>query len=223
MPRSRMTWAAVLTWLALFGGAGMTAGQEIPAPQGQPAGSDELSLRPGDVLRISVWPDETLSGEFVVEETGFVYLPFLGQVRAAGVSLADLRQRLRDGYREMMREPVVTITPLFRVSVLGAVARPGNYMMTPTQSLIEVIGMAGGFGRNANESEIRIVRPGEVIEMDAQRALEEGADLDALALRSGDRIVVPTSGGFSIRSFFEIVRTAAVTALLIDRLFDSGN
>lgn len=193
---------------------------------GLPAGSwaqqapqqEELSLRPGDMLRISVWPDDSLSGEFVVEETGLVYLPFLGSVQVTGVSIASLRQRLRQGYGELMKEPVVTITPVFRVSVLGAVRTPGNYPVTPANTLFEVIGSAGGFAGNADAEAVRIVRSDEVIRIDVQRALEEGANVAAMELRPGDRVVVPTGSDFTVRTAFDIVRTLAVGALLIERV-----
>lgn len=197
---------------ALLGVPAGVAAQEAPLQR------NDFSLRPGDMLRINVWPDDSLSGEFVVEETGLVYLPFLGSIRATGVSITDLRQRLRQGYAELMREPVVTITPVFRVSVLGAVRNPGNYPVTPANSLFEVIGSAGGFVGNANAEAVRIVRPNEVIRVDIQRALEEGANLAAMELRPGDRVLVPARGSFSVRTAFEIVRTLSVGVLLIERL-----
>ena len=45
--------------------------------QETPIGPAEVTLKPGDVLQITVWPDASLGGSFVVEETGLVYLPFL--------------------------------------------------------------------------------------------------------------------------------------------------
>ncbi len=191
--------------------------QSSSAPE--PGLSAEPALRPGDMLQISVWPDNSLSGEFAVEETGYVYLPFLGSVQVAGMSLDRLRAQLREGYSEVMKEPVVTVTPVFRVGVLGAVQRPGVQVVNPTHSLLDVITMSGGFASTADAERVRIVRASRVIEIDAQRALEEGADLAELTLQSGDKIVVPQKGsGFSFRTAFEIVRTLSVTYLLIERV-----
>lgn len=197
--------AVAETPVPTFGG---TAGRTAP-----------VVLAPGDVLRITVWPNSQLSGEFAVEETGVVHLPFLGGVQAAGVSVDNLRRDLRDGYGELMKEPVVTVTPLFRVSVMGAVARPGIYMVTPTHDLLDVIGMAGGFVREADAERIRILRGDRVVALDAERALEGEAHLDELALRSGDRIVVPVqSGGISMRGVLDVLRTVSIGALLIERI-----
>lgn len=191
-----------------------------PGDLGQPFATRPLSLQPGDVLRIDVWPDQSLGGQFTVEETGLVYLPFLGAVQVTGLSIDRLRTQLREGYTEVIKEPVVTITPMFRIGVMGAVARPGIYQVDPTNNVLDVLNMAGGFARDADPEEIRIIRPGErVIEYDVARAMEGNIDMDDLTLQSGDRIVVPQQGGgFSLRTAFEILRTATVTALLVERL-----
>lgn len=209
------------TWLAL---GAIVAG---PPAWGQSSTSsfqaaDEIRLEPGDVLGIRVWPDEDLSGEFAVEETGYVYLPMLGRVRATGLSLAALREQLRDGYAEVMKNPVVTVTPRFSVGVLGAVSAPGVYQATPSSSLIDMIGMAGGFANRANQRKVRLVREGNAVEFNAWRALEEGVALHDLRLRSGDQIVVPRrSGGVSFNAVVGFIQTGATIGFLIDRVISN--
>lgn len=178
----------LLLCLALTGLTSHAAAQNrdpVPPP---------LALRPGDFLRIRVWPDSTLGGEFPVEETGLVHLPVLGGVRAAEIPLEQLRRELRTRYGEALKNPVITVTPLFRVSVLGAVQRPGLYRVDPTQSLFDVISLAGGLRENAKAQDLRVIRDGSVLEINAKRALETGEAALGLSLRSGDRIVVPERG-----------------------------
>lgn len=182
---------------------------------------EAMVLRPGDAVEVNVWPDTDLGGEFVVEESGYIYLPYLQEVQAAGMSIDELRQRLRDGYGETMRNPVVQVTPVFEVTVMGEVRQPGTYRVRPTHTLFDVIGMAGGFRRGADTERLRVVRPGEVIEYDALRALEEGADLDAVRLRSGDQILIPHEDDrrrFSLRGFIDGVSTAAVLFVAVERM-----
>jgi polysaccharide export outer membrane protein len=176
------------------------------------------TLRPGDILRITVWPNAEYGGEFAIEESGFVYLPFLGSVRAAGVPIEQLRAELRAGYGQAMQSPVVTITPSFRVGIQGEIQRPGVYMVAPTNTLFDVIGMAGGFGPNADQERVRIVREGEVVEINAFRALQEGFGLNSLLLRSGDQIVIPPRTGFDWRNVLTVIQTVATVALVIDRI-----
>jgi len=180
--------------------------------------ASDLVLRPGDILRITVWPEQGLGGEFVVEESGFVYLPYLQAVRAAGVSLDELRAELRAGYAETIRNPVVSITPVFRVTVMGEVQRPGVYTVTPTSTLFDVIGLAGGFRIEADQERLRVVRPGQVVEYDALRALEIGENLDAISLRSGDQIVVPrVDPPFNWRGLLTIIQTVSILAVTWER------
>jgi polysaccharide export outer membrane protein len=167
-----------------------------------------------------VWPDQTLGGQFPVEETGNVYLPFLGSVHVVGLTLDRLRSQLREGYGEVMKEPVVTITPLFRVGVMGAVRAPGNYTIDATQDLLDVIQQAGGFTNQANQEKVRIVRTGEVLQYNVQQALEQGADLGALTLRSGDNIVVPHRSTVSISTVIGFMNLGITTALLIERVIN---
>lgn len=191
-------------------------------PPFQSVQQHDMTLKPGDGLQINVWPDGTLGGTFVVEETGNVYLPFLGSVHVVGMPLERLRDQLRAGYSEVMKEPVVTITPLFRVGVMGAVRGPGTYTIDPTFDLLDVIQQAGGFTDRAKQSDIKIVRPGEVLQYNVQRALEEGADLSELTLRSGDNIVVPNKSSFNVQTAIGFFNFAVSTALLIDSLIDGG-
>lgn len=156
----------------------------------QTTGSSTI-LREGDILQIDVWPNTELSGEFTIEDDGFVYLPLLAAVRAAGVSVDDFRVDLRRRYGEVQRNPVVTVTPRFQISVTGAVQRPGVLLVTPNTSLLDAVTLSGGFQNNANAQNVRIVRPGEVTTYDAVRALETGQGMEAIALRSGDHIFVP--------------------------------
>lgn len=185
------------------------------------SGVGDVSLRPGDVLRISVWPNEELGGEFTVEETGHAYLPMLGRVRVEGVPIQKLRSELRAGYAEAIKNPVVSITPEFNIGVLGEVRSPGVYSATPSTTLLDVVSMAGGFTNSAEQEDLRLVREGQAIRFNAERALEQGLDVSALRLRSGDRVVVPTrTRGITFGNVLTFVQTAATIAFLIDRVSD---
>lgn len=199
---------------------GASAAQGQSPGERAPQTTEDIRLRPGDVLQINVWPQTDLSGEFIVEESGYVYLPYLQEVEAAGVSINDLRVRLREGYRGVMQNPVVTITPLFRVTIMGQVQRPGIYQVTPSNSLFDVIGMAGGFRNDADPERMTVVRPGQVIEFDALRALERGEDLDVIRLRSGDQVIVPsrTERLLTWGRFMTVMQTVSVIALAWSRL-----
>jgi protein involved in polysaccharide export with SLBB domain len=210
------TFAILFAGLLLYAGpayAQGTAPSAVPSPAAVTA-----SMRVGDVLQIRIWPDSSLGGSFVVEESGMVHLPALGEVRAAGVPLPELRAQLRQLYREALRSPSISVTPLYRVSVLGAVQRPGLYHVDPTQSLFDVISLAGGFRDNADLRRLRVVRDDGVVQVNARRTLEQGGTDLALALRSGDRVLVPQARGFGVRDVLYAVQTVLLVVTIAGRM-----
>jgi polysaccharide export outer membrane protein len=190
---------------------------EPPRPAAADGQEPSYVVRSGDVLAIRIWPETQLGGEFPVEESGAVHLPFLGEVRAGDRSLDSLRAELRARYAQALKTPVVSVTPLFRVSVLGAVVRPGLYRIDPTQTLFDVVSQAGGFRPDANPDRLRVVRAGQVMELNARQALRTGETFGALALQSGDRIVVPEKGrALSLQNVFYVLQSAVMVATLIE-------
>ncbi len=185
----------------------------------EPIGQEPVTaVKPGDVLQIQVWPQAEMGGDFPIEETGYVYLPVIGQVEATGRSLSDLRSVLREAFAGIMRTPVVTITPLFRVTVAGAVGQPGMQMIDPTVSFYDVITMSGGFDADAKTTEILIYREGGIYEFNAEDPLRSGNLASAPVLQSGDRIYVPRRFGVSLRDIRWTLQLIG-TGLTLYRLF----
>jgi protein involved in polysaccharide export with SLBB domain len=214
---SRTSSRLVIVLLAVLLAVGQ-AGAQAAEVAGSSIANPALTLRPGDALRITVWPNAELGGEFGIDEAGYVYLPVLAAVRVAGIPVDRVREELRLGYAEAMRNPVVNVTPVFSVTVTGAVQRPGIYAVTPTHSLFDVLGMAGGFHASANAEQVRVVRPGQVIRFDALRALEHGEGLEGVQLRSGDQIVVPQARSFNWRNILTVVQTLSLLFVTYERV-----
>jgi polysaccharide export outer membrane protein len=203
-------------WL---GTAAFIAAFALPAAaqQSTTTPSSPITLRPGDILRVRVWPDSALSGEFPIEETGKAVFPLAGELDVAGHTIADIRRMLMEKYNRPMKAPVIQVTPLFRVSILGAVERPGLYHIDPTQTLFDLISLAGGFRRDAKEEKLKIIREDGVVELNAERTLKEGGAALNLALRPGDRVIVPESSGFSAQSVFFVIQSIVVITTLLTR------
>lgn len=205
--------AAFLVWVA----AALSGCAARPKALVEP-GSQAYEVRPGDRLEITVWPDNEmgLSGQYVVEDDGRVYLPLLGGTTVGGLETAEVRSLLRLKYEESIKEPVVSVIPTFPVSVIGAVVRPGIYMVTPSQSLYEVISLAGGFAPAAKQSGVQILRGGRIIELNATRLLDNSADI---ALRSGDRIRAPPRRfQIGFRDVLFVLQSVGLIITLTDRL-----
>jgi protein involved in polysaccharide export with SLBB domain len=155
------------------------------APAAAQASADVV-LRPGDAIRISVWREQDLSGDFPVDETGHVILPMLGSVTVAGRTVAQVREELLAGYARQLRNPSITVVPMRRVNVLGEVIHPGIFTVDPTVALSDLLAMAGGAAPSGDPRRIRLVRDGQVL----TERLEPGVALTSMDVRSGDQIFV---------------------------------
>ncbi len=151
------------------------------------AGATEQSLRPGDVLRLWVWREPDMSGEFPVPESGVVVLPKIGPHQVTGTPVEDLKERLINEYQKYLRNPAIEITFLRRVNVLGAVRQPGVYPLDATMTVAMAIAMAGGTTPDGNPNQVELIRGGErLIANVSQRTT-----ISELPIQSGDQLYVP--------------------------------
>jgi polysaccharide biosynthesis/export protein len=158
----------------------------------QPANAEsrDLALSPGDVVRISIWREPDLSGEFLVDEAGIVTLPLLGKRSVLNIPVFRLRDTLIADYGVQLKNPSVTITPLRRIYVLGEVAKPGLYTVDPTISLAGAVALAGGATASGDLDRLRVVRGGKVV----LSRVAAGSSLSAVNILSEDQVFVDRRG-----------------------------
>ncbi len=177
------------------------------------AGYDYV-LGPGDKLRLTVFGETDLSGEFVIDGSGFARLPLIGQVRAAGYTSQQLEQvigsALSQGYLKSPRVSVEvnTYRPFY---IIGAVNRPGQYPYVDHMNALNAIALAGGFTPGAVESVVFVRREGtnQEVEVPADRTTE---------IYPGDVVKVHNTfftDAVSILSPFSGVAASAATAAVI--------
>ena len=124
----------------------------------------DYRLGSGDKLRVIVFGEDDLSGEFDVTGAGKVSLPLIGQVQAAGMTLdefeAEVRDKLKQGY---LNNPKVSVEVLnYRpFYIIGEVDKPGQYPYTNGMNVLNAVAVAGGFTYRANEDEVYITREGQ--------------------------------------------------------------
>ena len=194
----------------------------VPAPPVQaqnltlPSPSDSLrvlAVRPGDIVRITVWGHEDLSGEFPVDENFDLFYPIVGAINVRQMTVPQLRERLNHELEQLFQRPFVVIVPMFRVAVLGEVFRPSLYSVDPTMTVFDVIAEAGGPTREANQRKIQLVRGGETIPVALNATALGRATLRELGIRSGDQIVLPRKR-FTIQEFGLGVQVATLVLTL---------
>jgi polysaccharide export outer membrane protein len=124
-------------------------------------------LGAGDKLRITVFEEEDLSGEFNVSGNGLISFPLIGDVPASGRTVqevqGDITAKLRDGYVKDPRvsAEVLTFRPYY---ILGEVAKPGEYPYSDAMTVLNAIATAGGFTYRANHGVVFIKRANELAE-----------------------------------------------------------
>lgn len=145
-----------------------------------------ITLRPGDLLRIQIWREPDLQGDFQVDVDGVVILPLIGEKRVTGIPVRRLREVLIEDYQVHLRNPSINITPLRRIHVLGSVRQAGMYPVDPTVTLADAVALAGGTVDGGDLRRIRIIRRGVVI----RERVAAGETLRQVDLNSGDQIYV---------------------------------
>jgi polysaccharide export outer membrane protein len=212
--------ALVVTALAMPAFAAAQTAADSATPPVQVASSDLSSpttaLRPGDVLRLKIWREPDLSGDFTVDESGMATLPRLGPTSVIGVPSNQLRDQLVEKYRQYLNNPSIEITPLRRVSILGSVQKPGIYPLEPSIRLGDAANVAGGVTSESKRNNVELTREGKHYNYDL-RADPEKANL---SLASGDQVYVPQRSWLSRNATWFVSTLVAVggtAALLIAR------
>jgi polysaccharide export outer membrane protein len=175
-------------------------------------------LGPGDVLSISVYEagvslfgtalrtvaaggmggvDTSSTSERLppvrVDDYGYIRVPFVGRLRAAGHTIAELQSMIQNGLKGMSQDPQVMITVQESITnsiiLAGEVAKPGRLVLaTNRESLIDAIALAGGYRGDAKDAVARVQREGQAFEIRLSDLLD--MPQQDVTVAPGDRITV---------------------------------
>jgi polysaccharide export outer membrane protein len=210
LPRLARATAILFAWFFLpsEGAAAQQPNQAAAAP----AAAAQLPdvLRPGDAVRLRVWREPDLSGDFVIDASGIVTLPKVGRFEATSEPVDSLKARLLTAYQRYLKQPSIEVIPLRRIQVAGAVRTPGLYTVDPTMTIADIVALAGGVTPQGRHDRV-VLRRGAVTV--ASRVSADGGPLRA-PLRSGDEVFVPERRLIS-RSPGVVVGAVSATASMI--------
>lgn len=135
----------------------------------EPSGSTTQSylLGPNDRIKLRVYGEQEITGEYEVDSAGFVSVPLAGRVRAAGLTTRQLEQAVASALSKgVLRDPrvnieVATYRPFF---ILGEVKRAGEYPYKSGLTVLDAVASAGGYTYRANERKVVIRRAGSAVE-----------------------------------------------------------
>jgi polysaccharide export outer membrane protein len=169
----------LLMTLAIAALAGCASNQGVAPDAPLPAREIPVyRLAADDKLKITVFGEEELSGDFRIGSDGKLSYPLLGAVPAKGLTLAELTQRITAGLATSIQNPRVSVDvteyrPFF---ILGEVNRPGQYPYRTGMTLNSAVATAGGFTYRANQKQVLIQHFGEA----GERRYDLTADLPVL-------------------------------------------
>lgn len=155
-------------------------------------------IGPGDILNLSVWKNSDLTRQVTVLPNGIIHLPLAGQIKAAGLSVRELEEKLKKKLTPFVPEPEICIMVQqinsLVVYVTGKVRNPGRFLLYDNLNVLQVLSLAGGMTPFAKEKKISILRKDKG---DTQmflfnyKAVSKGEHLEQnILLKRGDVIVV---------------------------------
>ncbi len=157
---------------------------ELTPPE---SGAPSYILGASDRVRLKVYGEQDISGEYEVDTNGYISVPLAGRVKAAGLNTRQLERAVASALsRGLLKDPrvnaeVAIYRPFF---ILGEVKKAGEYPYKAGLTVLDAVASAGGYTYRANESKVVIRRAGSNV--------EETHPLDApVAVFPGDNIRIP--------------------------------
>ena len=168
------------------------------------APENTATVAPGDVMAITVWENidqgllnpqgigATPLPHVKVDEKGFIFVPYVGLIRAGGRTLSQLRESIRARLAEKTLNPQVDVFPVDGqgrvVSVQGRVRTPGLYPIErPTERLLAMLARSGGISEDPEVIRLKLRRGSATGEIWVQDLYDNPAN--DVALRGGDALI----------------------------------
>lgn len=158
--RKQLNYVAMMLTVATLAACGGAPG----AFEGSTSALTEATahqLAPGDKLKVSVFNEPDLTGDFAIDENGNVAFPLVGELKAAGLGVDEFKARLIEKLQGgFVRNPRVNVDVLnYRpINVIGEVKNAGQYPYRPGMTAQDVSAIAGGYTYRANENKLYITR-----------------------------------------------------------------
>jgi protein involved in polysaccharide export with SLBB domain len=170
--------------------AGIGAGLSVHASAQTPpsaSSAEGYMLGPNDRIRLKVYGESDITGEYEIDNNGQVSIPLAGHIKAAGATTRQLEKAIASALAKgIVRDPRVNVEiaqyrPYY---ILGEVKKSGEYPYRHGLTVMDAVASAGGFTYRANENKVLLRRSGA--------GTEEALPLDApVPVFPGDNIRIP--------------------------------
>ncbi len=182
--------SVVISAILVLLGAGAGGAAEM-------AGGDYL-IGPGDVLEVSVWKEDALTKQLSVLPDGRIAFPLIGEVQAAGRTVAQLKKEMEERLARFVPDPVLSVgvqqVNSLLIYMIGRVNQPGRFVLNASVDVLQALSMAGGLNSFAKRGDIRIFRKGpdrtDIFNFDYDEVAAGRNMAQNIVLQRGDVVVV---------------------------------
>ena len=181
-----------------------------------PRGTDSArvtsaSLGPGDFILVKIWREPDLSDTVQVDNSGVAVFPKLGPIEVTGIRPDSLERLLVHDYSRYLQNPSIKVTVLRRITIWGAVMRPGTYPVDLTMAITDALALAGGASSEGKSDKVELRRGSMRRMIDLSGETERVGDL---SLRSGDQLLVPRRSWVSRNPGVVVAALGSLTTLI---------
>jgi polysaccharide export outer membrane protein len=151
------------------------------------ASTAPAKLQPGDKIRIVVFGEDSLGGEYQLDQSGQISLPLAGTIKVQGLTQSELEQQLAKKFRsQYIKDPkvTVTITTLRPYYMMGEVKNPGQFAYQSGLNVLTALAIAGGPTYRASRTTVEIQRLGET-------SMHDYPISESIPILPGDVVKVP--------------------------------
>jgi polysaccharide export outer membrane protein len=153
----------------------------------------------GDVLMVSIWKEEALTQDVVVQPDGKIVFPLIGNVIAAGKSPETVRKEIVAKIKPFVPDPILTVSVRqinsLMIYVVGKVNQSGRFVLNNNVNVLQALAIAGGLNSFANGSKIKVFRETskgtKIFNFDFEDVSKGKHLKQNIGLKRGDVIVVP--------------------------------
>ena len=157
------------------------------------------TIGPGDVLSVTFWHDKDMSADVTVRPDGKFSLPLINDVDATGLTPDQLRVKLKESAGKFIAdaEASVQVKEIHSRTayILGNVAKPGAYALTPNMRVLQLVAVAGGFAEYADTKGVLVVQTVDgqqrIHEFNYKEFIGQKRAVDNVVLNPDDMVIVP--------------------------------
>ena len=185
--------------LTIFG-TGLFANQLVTfGPVNNAPAPADLVLSAADELKIRIWGQVNFSANLRISREGDIYLPKVGAVHVAGLTVASAQEHLRQAIGRIYRNFELTVDMgeihSIQVYIAGMARQPGEYTVSAFSTLVDAIFLSGGPSSSGSMRHIQLKRDGKILtDFDLYVLLVKGDKSGDMQLQPADVLYIPPAG-----------------------------